>query len=168
MKTIEEFLSHGGPLRALRRERNRWSCLHHDGWHGSKMTIENSLYTFCGTTCAADRALLWRELRQAVGDCGVVVFPVKERGTDGTYRLLINPEPPTVVAYDTGKRFVVDCPYCGARHHHGRGTGHRVSHCASRVRVKLPGYVLQVASTNAGHRRAPAELRTMNTEIASC
>ena len=149
MKTIEEFLAHGGPLRSLRRERNRWSCFHQDGWRGSKLTVENSLYSFCGTRCAADRALLWRELRQAVGDAGIVVFPMKERGADGQYTIVTNPQPPTIEVHDTGKQYAIECPFCGSTHYHGRGTGHRVAHCASRVRVRNPGYILEATNEQA-------------------
>ena len=48
-----------------------------------------------------------------------------------------------------------NCPFCGARHYHGAGTGHRITHCVSPVseyftisglRVRREaGYILLVA-----------------------
>ena len=55
---------------------------------------------------------------------------------------------PHVSAHDDGWNLVVECPWCGQTHHHGRANGspsafsHRVAHCLDRE-AGNPGYVLQ-------------------------
>lgn len=146
MKSITEFLNHGGPLKALRFDRGRWSCLQHDGWTGTKFSVQNALFIFCGATTKRQQADLWRGLRAAFGGgYGQYVFPVKERIAPSVFEVVQNPEPPTVKAIDTGKHWIVsNCPFCGNIHHHGRGPGHRVAHCVSRNDVHLPGYHLEI------------------------
>lgn len=145
-RTVEEFLAHGEQLRALRKSRNKWECFHCDGTWRTKPSIQNSLFLFCRPNLKYERENLWRELRRIVGDDGQIVFPMKELLPNGHYRIIENPTPPVVHAKDTGRQFLIECPFCGLTHYHGRGNGHRVAHCVSRVSVNLPGYILEAAA----------------------
>jgi hypothetical protein len=55
---------------------------------------------------------------------------------------------PTAAAYKAGCAFVVCCPYCGAYHKHGGGSGVRVAHCSRDFRGGL--------SVARSYRLAPA------------
>ena len=39
---------------------------------------------------------------------------------------------PKVKAWDTGKSYVVFCPFCACYHFHSRYEGHALSHCVKR------------------------------------
>lgn len=44
-------------------------------------------------------------------------------------------EPPIVIGIENKDGdMVITCPYCGKRHIHGKGEGHRVAHCLVRSR----------------------------------
>lgn len=50
---------------------------------------------------------------------------------------------PVVFCKQVGKQWIVEkCPYCGKKHYHGIGAGHRVSHCTGLP--DNPGYILKL------------------------
>jgi hypothetical protein len=67
---------------------------------------------------------------------GVLPFPIER----------VHADIPTVLAVARGAFLIITCPFCGQMHTHGRGYGHRWSHCADGR--DTPGYVLAPTEVN--------------------
>jgi len=59
-------------------------------------------------------------------------------------------EPPVIEceADKDGIHYKFYCKYCGEHHNHGRGEGHRCSHCSQPSPYKETGYVLKLKENN--------------------
>ncbi len=53
---------------------------------------------------------------------------------------------PIVEATQKGEQLVIICPYCGKKHWHGLGDGHRIAHCINPTeKARSLGYILKVS-----------------------